>query len=89
MTPEERQDVMQAVAYHREKGGYTQHGQGCRCAGCRLVRTVEYLVEVEGAVNAMWAEVDLDAVRLLKQEHPEVVALASRLHDETYHGEDS
>ena len=89
MTPEERADIRQAVAYHREHGGYDDHnrsGRSCRCAACRLVRTVEYLGEVQDALDAMWAELDWNSVATLRQERPEVVDTAIRNHGELHHG---
>lgn len=90
MTPEERADIRQAVAYHREYGGYSEHnggGRSCRCAACRLVRTVEYLGEVQDALDAMWAEVDSAGVANLRRERPEAVDTAIRNHGELHHGE--
>ncbi len=82
--------MRQAVRYHRLHGGFAEHtagGRGCRCAGCRLVRVVMDLDEAQEAVEVFWAEADTVTVRLLQNERPEVVDLASRLHAETHHGE--
>ncbi len=90
MTPEEREDVRQAVAYHQLHGGFAEHnasGRGCRCAGCRLVRVVMDLDEAQEAVEVFWAEADAVSVRILTKERPEVIDLAQRLHAETHHGD--
>lgn len=56
MTSEQRDDVEQSVAYHREHGGYDQHnigGRFCRCAACRLVRTYESLLAAEAQLGEL------------------------------------
>lgn len=54
-------------------------------AGLAVVHTVEDLVLARDAVDAMWAEMLAGQVRILRAEHPEVVALAQRVHEEKYH----
>lgn len=88
MTPEQREDIRQAVAYHRLKGGYADHNQSerfCRCAGCRLVRTVEDLEAAQDAVDVFWSEAGAFTVQVLKEERPDVIELAQDLHEARYH----
>lgn len=86
MTPEQREDIRQAVHFHRTIGGYSQHNAGgrfCRCAACRVVRLVEDLDEAQEAVEVLWGQLDDEQVTALEFEHPEVVALARLLYGET------
>jgi hypothetical protein len=87
LTPEEREDIRQAVRFHRTIGGYTEHNAGgrfCRCAACRVVRLVVDLDEAQEAVETLWGQLDEEQVKGLEFEHPEVVALARLLYDETH-----
>ncbi len=45
-----------------------------------------YVVELENAVLVMWGELDYEGVRALRDEQPDVVALAQHLHERYDHG---
>lgn len=62
----------------------------CPCAGHRHVlaatpRLVDELQRAWHAINVFWAEAGAYTIQLLQVEHPEVIELASELHDRFFH----